>query len=223
VFRRTEVWSDSPHLQAQHVTDIPQGPDRKAALSAKSSYPAKLWKKCLLNTADVQQGLFRAYIRSKNYEKPDTRDSTDIRYEMEQKGKLIKKVGRVHYFLSHDLRDGHPVDSFLLAYVEEFNSKYIPSGKQSHPTDANSGNYGTTPMNLSSVAVTVAYALLLHNICTNGCDMAYVSSTNCEALANRVADQLQNGTKPTFAMQVSFLFVSSGVQLRNYYDNELVG
>jgi hypothetical protein len=84
------------------------------------------------------------------------------------------------------------------------------------PTDANSGNYGTTPMNLSSVAVTVAYAFLLHNICTNGCDMAYVSSfTDCEALANRVADQLQNGTKPTFAMQVSLLLVSSGVQLRN--------
>jgi hypothetical protein len=78
------------------------------------------WKKCLLNDVGNPQALSRAYIRSSAFEKPDSRDSTYIRYEIninpESGPETVTRFGRVHCFASYTTTGG---DKHLMAYIQD--------------------------------------------------------------------------------------------------------
>jgi hypothetical protein len=78
------------------------------------------WKKCLLNDVENPQALRRAYIRSSAFEKPDSRDSTYIRYEIninsESGPETVTRFGRVHCFASYTTTSSN---KHLMAYIQD--------------------------------------------------------------------------------------------------------
>jgi len=75
--------------------------------------------KCLLNNEQVEQSLYRAYIRSAKYEKAGARDSTYIKYEVEcNNDSCATLFSRVHFFLSLQLARKRQ-ETYLIAYIEE--------------------------------------------------------------------------------------------------------
>jgi hypothetical protein len=85
------------------------------------------WKKCLLNDAGNPQALYRAYIRSSAFEKPECRDSTYIRYEInlehqsvdsddQSEVETVTRFARVRFFASYTTAAGA---KHLMAYVED--------------------------------------------------------------------------------------------------------
>jgi hypothetical protein len=85
------------------------------------------WKKCLLNDVGNPQALYRAYIRSSAFEKPECRDSTYIRYEInlthrsvdsddQSEVETVTRFARVRFFASYMTAAGA---KHLMAYVED--------------------------------------------------------------------------------------------------------